>query len=411
MGARLLAIVRLAVRGSAIATIVAPGVVAQAPRDSARILVVENTRPAWSDRERLRLAAQPNVVIGNAADSMYRFRQIHGVMRLADGRIAVADGRTMQLRFFDAEGRFVSAGAGRGTGPGQVLNMRWTQRLLGDTIAVGAGGLTVARYSSSGQHIRTVMPAGVNGRPPAFHLIAVMSNGSGIAIPFQDPAPRTVGSRWIESVPLKRVTASGEIAGDIDTLSFLEFEQVASGLTTVWLSPTAVIAAGDNRLYAGFGNRFEIRVYGDDGKLQSIIRRSWTPEPITDEDWEHWVVEWSKLWVRTTGPEREREVQKVREAPWAEEVPAFSQFIVDRTGQLWVRGAHWQDAIAAGSLSDIPAVPSTWSVFDIRGRWLGDVGMPAGFKPFEIGRDYVAGVRVTNGISQAVLYTLSTGGR
>jgi len=58
-----------------------------------------------------------------------------------------------------------------------------------------------------------------------------------------------------------------------------------------------------------------------------------------------------------------------------------------------VREAHWQDAIAAGSLSDVPVVPSTWSVFDVNGRWLGDVGMPAGFKPFDIGTDYAVGIR------------------
>src|SRR5678815_3547295 len=82
-------------------------------------------------------------------------------------------------------------------------------------------------------------------------------------------------------------------------------------------------------------DRYQIQVYGSNGKLRSIIRRAWTPTPITADDWERWVVEWSKLWVRTTGAERERDIQKVRESPWAEENPAFSQFIVDRGGRLW----------------------------------------------------------------------------
>ena len=167
----------------------------------------------------------------------------------------------------------------------------------------------------------------------------------------------------------------------------------------------------DDRFYAGFGDRYQIRVYARDGKLESIIRRSWTPTPITAADWEHWVVEWSKLWVRTTSAEREREIQKVRESPWAEENPAFSQFIVDGGGRLWVREAHWQDAIGAGSLADIPVVPSSWSVFDSRGRWLGDVSMPTGFQPFEIGTDYVTGIMRTDGVNQVVIYELSARGR
>jgi hypothetical protein len=85
-----------------------------------------------------------------------------------------------------------------------------------------------------------------------------------------------------------------------------------------------VFAGGDDRFYAGFGDRYAIQVYTDDGKLQSVIRRSWTPTAVTPDDWEHWVNEWSKLWVKTTGAERDRDIQKVRESPWAEELPAFT---------------------------------------------------------------------------------------
>ena len=36
-------------------------------------------------------------------------------------------------------------------------------------------------------------------------------------------------------------------------------------------------------------------------------------------------------------------------------------------------------------------IERVWTVFDARGRFLGDVTMPAGFTPFEIGADYVLG--------------------
>jgi hypothetical protein len=39
----------------------------------------------------------------------------------------------------------------------------------------------------------------------------------------------------------------------------------------------------------------------------------------------------------------------------------------------------------------LPAEPSSWSVFDPEGVWLGDVELPAGFAPIEIGADYVLG--------------------
>jgi len=384
----------------------------QASRDSAGVLIVENARPAWNDSERLFLAATPRVMIGNTTDSAYRFRQVRGVMLLTDGRIAVADGASLQLRLFSSQGRFLSASAGKGNEPGQILNMNWVRRLNGDTIAINAAPSTAALYSNAGQFVRTAVFA-PRAMPPARSslLVALLQSGLGVVTPMPAVTPHPIGSRWTESLSLSLVTDSSSTRRELGTLPYLEMEQVSSGPTPIWLSSVGVVAATDDRFYAGFGNRYQIQVYGSDGKLRSIIRRAWTPTPITADDWERWVVEWSKLWVRTTGAERERDIQKVRESPWAEENPAFSQFIVDRGGRLWVREAHWQDAIAAGSLLDSPAVPSVWSVFDSRGRWLGDVSMPTGFLPFEIGTDYVAGILRADGVNHVTIYGLSARGR
>jgi hypothetical protein len=398
---------------TAMATVAVP-LGAQSSRDSAGVLIVENARPAWSDSERLSLAAKPRLAFGNTADSAYRFRRVAGVMLLADGRIAVADGASMQLRLFSAQGRFLSASAGQGDGPGQVLNMHWVRRVRGDTIAIGSGMSTAALYSSTGQFVRASALGPRVGAPPArpFLVVALLNSGLGVAAPMPEfPSPRSAGSRWTDSLSLKLVTESSDVLRDLGTFPYVEVEQVKSGPTSVWLSSVGVFVASDDRFYAGFGDRYEIRVYTHDGKLQSLVRRPWTPTRITDSDWEHWVVEWSKLWVKSTGTEREREIQEVRDSPWAEQNPAFSQFIVDGGGRLWVRDAHWQDAIAAGSLSDPPAVPSSWSVFDPRGRWLGDVSMPTGFQAFEIGTDYVAGTLRTDGVNQVVIYDLSSRGR
>jgi hypothetical protein len=334
-------------------------------------------------------------------------------MLLTDGRIAVADGGSLQLRMFGAQGQFLSASAGKGNGAGQILNMHWARRLRGDTIAINSGLSTVALYSSMGHYVRTVeLPARAESRAASpFVLVALLNNGVGVAAPLPNPAPRSIGSRWTDSLGLALVTESNRVARDLGTFPYIELEQVRAGPIPVWLSATAVVAGGEDRLYVGFGDRYAIRVYTGDGKLQSVIRRSWTPTPITPDDWEQWVVEWSKLWVKTTGAERDRDVQSMRESPWAGELPALTQFIVDRSGRLWVRGAHWQDAIGAGSLSDIPAVPSTWSVFDAHGRWLGDVSMPAGFQPFEIGRDNVTGVMQSDGGNRVVIYDLGVRAR
>lgn len=388
----------------------APTSTAQSTRDSAGIRVVENAQPTWSSRERLSLAAAPRIAIGSNADSAFRFRQVRGVMRLSDGRIAVADGASLQLRLFSAEGKHISSSGGKGGEPSQLQGMNWVRRLPGDTIVIGPTLSSAAIYSSTGQYLRTAnFRPRTEARPttPGPLVFAMLSSNLVVASPFPNQSPRSVGAKWTDSLSLSIVSESGAAPRALGAFPHIELEQVASGLTSVWLSAIGVFAASDDHFYAGFGDRYEVKVFSHAGTLQTIIRRAWKPTPITDADWEHWVVEWSKLWVRSTGAEREREIQKVREAPWAEQNPAFSQFIVDRIGRLWVRDAHWQDAIAAGSLTDTPAVPTSWSVFDIRGRWLGDVSTPTGLKVFEIGADYIIGTMRKADVNQVVIFDLS----
>ncbi len=332
---------------------------------------------------------------------------------MADGRIAVADGGSLQLRFYDAKGQFLSASGGKGTAPGQLREMNSAWLLRGDTIAIPASFSTLTRFTSRGQFVRTTeMPAPDPTSPRGRKfLIAVLGNGTRVATRPSSPTPRTQGAQWADSTTVQLYDERNAIIRDLGPLPYIELTQVGEQPTPPWLSSVGVFAGGDQRFYAGFGDRYAIEVFGANGALQSIIRRAWTPVPITSADWETWVVEWSKLWVDEKGAERAKAIQKVREEPYAETLPAFSQFLVDRTGRLWVREAHWQDAIAAGSLSDPPAVPSSWSVFDDNGRWLGDVSMPTGFQPYDIGADYVAGKLRANDVNQVVIFALSARGR
>ncbi len=384
---------------------------AQSTRDSAGVRIVENARSAWTSRDRLRLEAAPQLVIGDTVNAPYRFRQVRGVFRLRDGRIAVADGGSLQLRFFTADGRFLSASAGRGDAPGQLLNMGIVRRLRGDTIAISSSFATLSRYTSEGTFAGASSPPIAENAPPSSRqlLLEVLATGRRVVTPLPRQAPRALGTRWVDSITLHLLNDAGAIHRTVGAVPFLEMEQVRSGPMPPWLSAIGVVAGGDDHLYAGFGDRYAIHVYTDDGTLRSIIRRAWTPTPVTPEEWEQWVVEWSKLWVKEQGVARDSAVDAVRRAPYAEVLPAFTAFLVDRVGRLWVRGAHWQDAIGAGSLTDLPAVPSQWSVFDPAGRWLGDVEMPADFQPYEIGADYVVGKARRAGVNQVVLYGLRRG--
>ncbi len=241
-------------------------------------------------------------------------------------------------------------------------------------------------------------------------LMDLSPTGARLMAAFPNAAPRNPGTQWVDSIDFKLLDGTNALIRDLGNLPYVTLQQQsAKSHTQPWLSSIAVTAGSAQHLYFGFGDRYAIRIYSPNGQLQSIVRRAWTPIPVTAADWEDWAVEWSKLWITSTGDSAKKEIQELRESPYARTMPAFSQFIPDRTGRLWVREAHYQDAISAGSLTDPPVVPSRWSVFDAKGAWLGDVTMPKDFQPYDIGADYVLGKQRIDGVSKVVQYALIAG--
>lgn len=86
---------------------IVPLAAAQVARDSARIRIVENSRPLLAPGRMWRVQPEPFLQIGRAdGDSLYQFLRVMGVARLSDGRIAVANQGTSTVRFFDQRGNW-----------------------------------------------------------------------------------------------------------------------------------------------------------------------------------------------------------------------------------------------------------------------------------------------------------------
>ena len=87
------------------------------------------------------------------------------------------------------------------------------------------------------------------------------------------------------------------------------------------------------------------------------------------------------------------------ETPMPELLPPYSLLRVDSEGNLWVAGYR------------VPGEENNdWSVFDTRGRWLGDVGLPEGLSVLDIGGDYLLGGFTDDlDVEHLVLYELIKG--
>jgi hypothetical protein len=79
----------------------------------------------------------PAVRIGTSSgDERYElFRAADGTF-LANGSIAVVNGGSHEIRFYDLEGAFVQSVGRQGHGPGELQSPRRLFRLAGDSIAV-----------------------------------------------------------------------------------------------------------------------------------------------------------------------------------------------------------------------------------------------------------------------------------
>jgi hypothetical protein len=388
-----------------------PAAFAQNARDSAGIRIVENARPAWSTADALRLSITPTLVIGTRPELSYELSRVAGTARLSDGRISIADGGSHELRFFDSAGTFLNSVGGRGGGPGEFTGMDRFARLPGDTLVVVAGRGIISFFTGRGEFVTRITAVAPPTRPPVGIkvVVEIMSGQSFVVATLPDQSRRRSVPRWIDSVQL--VLLNRDLAQGKDLGAFPAMQMVMDGSSPrpPWFGPTAAFASDGTRLFLGYGGEYSIRVYSFDGKLEQVIRRRWTPVRVTRGDIDAYVTEWSKRWIRSTGAQAEREKADLRDDPYAAEVPAFSQFLIDRTGRLWVREAHLGDAPFAGNLATSPLVPSVWSVFDRTGRWLGDVTMPSRFMPTDIGADYVLGIaRDGDGVETVVQFRLGT---
>jgi hypothetical protein len=352
-------------------------------RDSAGVAIVENPATAGADGSVWRLSEAPTLDIGTLdgaeEDQLVR---VSGVVRLADGRIVVGNGGSFELRFYDADGQFLTTVGREGEGPGEFAGL--------GMVALFAGGDSIGVYDWRLRRVSVFDVDGTFVRSYPLHF----AQGSPSAVgPFEDGRwlCRTGGSfRPGEVAEVWRDTAAYYVFGSDGTLQDSLFAQpwwemfvqrVGGSSFRARSLPFArgsAHAVYDHGFWTGITDRYEITRYAPDGTPEVIVRKDHNPLRVTAE-----TLEASKAEALTfaTDVNVRRETERMyAEAPIAETMPAFSALAVDADGRLWVAeymppGADRQE----------------WTVFDADGRIVGAATMPQDFRVRQIGRDFVVG--------------------
>jgi hypothetical protein len=281
----------------------------------------------------------PTVDIGGSADDPHdQLSNIGDVVRLGDGRIAVMNNGTSELRFYDSLGHYLSASGRAGDGPGEF---RGVERLV-------RAGDSVIAYDYQLRRITTVTPAGgVGGTTP---VTAALTTGG------VEPIGRVSDGSWIgrssagvlhpapaiqrDTVVIVRLsTRLDSVLNEIGRFPATDEYITAppdrpAGTVRSYGVPfgleTYVVVRGD-LIYVGDAARYEVLVYRPDGRLVRRIRREVDREPVRDAD----VSRARQEEILRAGPRYAEAIER-RWAlvPVPATKPAFSGIALDDAGRL-----------------------------------------------------------------------------
>ena len=110
--------------------------------------------------ETWRLSNEPTVVIGGADEREgYLLHHVVGATRLGDGRIVIANLSSLELKYYDPEGRHLFDAGGEGEGPGEFKSFDQLARLPGDSILVLSWLSGFARFGPDGRYASSSLGA------------------------------------------------------------------------------------------------------------------------------------------------------------------------------------------------------------------------------------------------------------
>lgn len=352
-----------------------------AVRDSAGVRIAESTAAAWREGEGWRVEAAPSVDLGGEeADEAQQFGGVSDALRLSDGTVVVADELARELRWFAADGSPRARAGRKGSGPGEFTDIHRLFLLPGDTIgAWDANASRLTRFDARGRMADVLTLRPLPDVPS--DLVGVLPDGSTVMLPAFTRAPAPGG----DSLPYLHVPRGG---GRPDTLGSrpvgrqATLQAGAGGRTMqmvmpVPLSPTTHAAVSGDAVYLGDSGRGEVSLVTPDGRVRALIRRPYTPEPVTEAERE---AERRRLAGGDPSKPPSPTVRDlVAQIPFPDAKPAFAEMRVAPGGDVWLRAFT------------PPGEPQAWDVFGADGRLLGRVALPPGLALRQVGRDFVLG--------------------
>ena len=351
-------------------------------RDSAGIRIVENRRPAETSRLGWRIGSEPIVSIGALEGEEPYLLHWATARMLPDGRIAVGNAGTDEVRLFDRSGGHLDTWGGEGEGPGEFSFLSRVAPWPGDSlVAWYSQGRSISVFDASGNFGRSFTLQSTQAeswlRPDP---VAARPDGTILSLTAPEAADTAVVEIWDGDGAL-----SASLGVHPNWTVFIERNERGNReLSRPAYGSRLLVGRWGELVAIGHSSRYEIKAFRGDGSLARVIRREHALRAPEEADRALYVEEQISMLTGSSFPaellpDARRSFQST---PLAETFPAFSSIVADAAGNLWVEEYEYPREERPSRL---------WSVFDPDGRILGLVETPKQIAIGEIGEDYILG--------------------
>ncbi|WP_309671692.1 hypothetical protein [Gemmatimonas sp.] len=348
-----------------------------------------------------RLSAAPILTIG-AEDKgpAYQLDRVYGAVRLPDGRIAVGNSSTGELRLYDARGSFLTSASRRGGGPGEFDETEAIfPRVHGATVVANdMSHARVNRYDFSGKVLPQLTLKSIPGAVQSVldatagsHLIARATASPRL----QGAAGQRISTRYRFAV----YDSTGVQRAALFELPSRERMVHAFGgsmrFPFIPFSPEPIVAASTDKIYLIRDGTPTIEVWSLAAKRIGTL--TWNARPVEVRD----------IWTRWRQAELDGETRQTSKLfyedflserlPLPKFVPVAEAMHVDPAGRIWIVRTRlpWEPARRC-------------DVLDAAGRFLGTVALPPNFTMLQVGADFLLGrARDDDDVEQVQLYRLT----
>jgi hypothetical protein len=315
-------------------------------------------------------------------DPALSFDRLSGVYVIGRDRVAVLDDGASQVRFFGLDGAPLSTFGRPGEGPGEFQSLAFVG-LHADSLWLFDGRqqrITVLDPRSSGFRVARAAVDNAALGSAGLLLDGTMVFVSDLAFSSAIADAASPGLQRFRAAYV-RVGPLGELRDTVlvtpGSERILRFGPQTVEVIRPLLAKSVSHAVRNQEIVQGTQDAYEIRVYTGDGVLQNLIRRTGVDVRVDERSYNAAAEE---RVLAAPEPARPGLRTLFQEQAIPENRPAYSRFLVDVDGFLWVQDfSYYGDA-------------RSWAVFDREGVWLGGVAFPDRFRPSQILGDRVAGV-------------------